>query len=460
MLWVGDSNTKVLYAYNITKQTSTTGDEYINALKYNDLLNITITGRTALSDFVGRGDEMYVANNFTRNIDVYDISTGNETREQRITQTMMGGIANIYGIALNERHVYINDGTGALRALSLNKIDNKEDNVRDPAFDITTGIRGVGGLSYYNEIVYLLESETSGNTMIYAYDTKTLQRVSATDYRKGFQAFTNSSYAAFTSEPPDGIHVTGVEFILTRRETVSGSHRFNTYSYMKPRVAKIEATRGTNSKLTLKLTDTGRGYSTTPEVTIGLPASRYIEAVVIDHEDSESTNWSLEDSAGWFPQAWTRSKGYPTVFEFYQSRLIAAATKTLPTHVFGSVVGNPYSFREGVNADDSYSFNVSEDVIDQILALKLKGPLLVFTATGIKTLVQSITQSGTRVNIASRNEEGIAPNLDPVDYRENFLYIDNTGTNLFLGRFSDELKDYRVTTVSYTHLTLPTTPYV
>ena len=295
-----------------------------------------------------------------------------------------------------------------------------------------------------------------------AYDTDTGERVPNPDYRGGF-IFDQAAGLPATFSPTRSFLVDDLEAWFLVNASAGTDYL---YTYTRSRPAKAEATRATNGTISsFKLTDRGFGYDAVPSITVDRPASAWATGKVIDDTglgtESADTSWDLDDEVTWFPQAWSDEKGYPTVFAFHQSRLMTGGTKTIPDKVFGSVIGDYFNFDDGINANDGFTIDVPVASQIDIVHITSKGNrLLLFTDSETKVIA---SPPGTSIGpltgtIDGRNQEGVAAHLQPIDYRENLLYIDSSNTNLYLTQFSENLREYTVRKLNNTPCLLYTSP--
>ena len=157
------------------------------------------------------------------------------------------------------------------------------------------------------------------------------------------------------------------------------------------------------------------------------------------------------------------ANNYPGCACFNQQRLLFARTNNYPQNVFGSVVGNPYSFNKSspVQADDSFNFSVAVSAITGVPEIKhllsfTKG-VFVFSEAG-ESLMTGGSGQGTAitpssVNITPQSNWGCS-DVKPIIAGKSVLFVDRTGKRVrdLLYQITFDSYDTNDVTVMANHL--------
>jgi len=131
-----------------------------------------------------------------------------------------------------------------------------------------------------------------------------------------------------------------------------------------------------------------------------------------------SAAWTLE--GGW-EDAWSASKGYPRTATFHEGRLIIGGSKSLPTTVWGSKVGEYFNFDKAASLDDEgLEATIDTDLVNAVTAIHSGRDLQIFT-TGTEFILPQLdgapltpsnfipkpsTRRGSEVGIRPQSTEG------------------------------------------------------
>ena len=126
-----------------------------------------------------------------------------------------------------------------------------------------------------------------------------------------------------------------------------------------------------------------------------------------------SGDWELEEG---YEDVWSSSRGYPRYGTFHEGRLYFGGSKSLPSALFGSKVGDFFNFKESEGLDDDAVFSIlSNDAVNGITGLRSGRDLQIFT-TGNEFYVQQaegdpITPGNLTIKAATKSgsKEGIMP---------------------------------------------------
>ena len=167
-----------------------------------------------------------------------------------------------------------------------------------------------------------------------------------------------------------------------------------------------------------------------------------------DTAQVSASNWELE--AG-YENAWSSSKGWPTSCTFHESRLYIGGSKSLPTHIWASRVGDYFNFELGEGLDDeALSAELTTDSLNAIQQVFSGRDLQIFTTGGEFYIPQSvsdpITPGNFMVKIGTRN--GIKPGVPVAGLDSGTLFIQRSGKSLNELVFTDSEQAYTTSNIS------------
>lgn len=161
-----------------------------------------------------------------------------------------------------------------------------------------------------------------------------------------------------------------------------------------------------------------------------------------------ANGWELE--AG-YEDAWSASKGWPTSCTFHESRLYIGGSKSLPTHIWASRVGDYFNFELGEGLDDeALSAELTTDSLNAIQQIFSGRDLQIFTTGGEFYIPQSvsdpITPGNFMVKIATRN--GIKPGVPVAGLDSGTIFIQRSGKSLNELIYTDSELAYTTSNIS------------
>jgi hypothetical protein len=161
-----------------------------------------------------------------------------------------------------------------------------------------------------------------------------------------------------------------------------------------------------------------------------------------------SGNWQLETG---YEAVWSATRGYPRSVTFHQGRLYFGGSRTRPSTIWGSRVGQFFSFEptEGFD-DDAVEATLDTNTFNAIVDMISGRDLQIFTTGGEFYVPQQglepITPTSFFVNSAGRN--GIKPGVRVQLLDAGTLFIQRQGKALSEVSFSDTQLTYITSKIS------------
>ena len=161
-----------------------------------------------------------------------------------------------------------------------------------------------------------------------------------------------------------------------------------------------------------------------------------------------SGSWQLETG---YESVWSATRGYPRSVTFHQGRLYFGGSKTRPSTIWGSRVGQFFSFEptEGFD-DDAVEATLDTNTFNAIVDMISGRDLQIFTTGGEFYVPQQglepITPTSFFVNSAGRN--GIKPGVRVQLLDAGTLFIQRQGKALSEVSFSDTQLTYITSKIS------------
>lgn len=159
-------------------------------------------------------------------------------------------------------------------------------------------------------------------------------------------------------------------------------------------------------------------------------------------------DWQIESG---YESVWSASKGYPRCVTFHQGRLYFGGSKSRPSTIWGSRVGQFFSFEptEGFD-DDAVEATLDTNTFNAIVDIISGRDLQIFTTGGEFYVPQQglepITPASFFVNSAGRN--GIKPGVRVQLLDAGTLFIQRQGKALSEVSFSDTQLTYITSKIS------------
>lgn len=193
---------------------------------------------------------------------------------------------------------------------------------------------------------------------------------------------------------------------------------------------------------------TPQGRAKIVEYVSGTVVNAVTEFPFFDSTAIASGSWQLETG---YESVWSATKGYPRSVTFHQGRLYFGGSKTRPSTIWGSRVGQFFSFEptEGFD-DDAVEATLDTNTFNAIVDMISGRDLQIFTTGGEFYVPQQglepITPASFFVNSAGRN--GIKPGVRVQLLDAGTLFIQRQGKALSEVSFSDTQLTYITSKIS------------
>ena len=145
----------------------------------------------------------------------------------------------------------------------------------------------------------------------------------------------------------------------------------------------------------------------------------------------------------------TWGRGFPTVAEFHQQRLILSANKSGPIIMWGSEIGKFENFEPGSQANDPFVFELDSSDEPKIKWMRSQFNLLVGTSSGDWLVTSGTGAALSPANIqADRQNNARSEHVSSVGVDTDIFYIEQGGTKLRATRFVRDLQSFSSADVS------------
>ena len=192
----------------------------------------------------------------------------------------------------------------------------------------------------------------------------------------------------------------------------------------------------------------GFGRARIVEYTSGTVVKVNVEIPFFNTSAISSGDWELE--AG-YEDTWSATRGYPKTGVFHEGRLYFGGSKSLPSALFGSKVGDFFNFLEAEGLDDDSIFAIlSSNTINSITGLRSGRDLQIFS-TGNEFFVQQgegTPITPTNITIKAATSSGSKPNIMPISAEGGTIFLQRSGKALREFLFSDTELSYQSNNIS------------
>lgn len=202
----------------------------------------------------------------------------------------------------------------------------------------------------------------------------------------------------------------------------------------------------------------GFGRAKIIEYTSATSVKTNVEVPFFNTSAVNSGEWELEEG---YEDVWSSTRGYPRSGTFHEGRLYFGGSKSLPSALFGSKVGDFFNFKESEGLDDDAVFSIlSNDAVNGITGLRSGRDLQIFT-TGNEFYVQQaegdpITPGNLTIKAATKS--GSKEGIMPVAAEGGTIFLQRAGKALREFLFSDVELSYQSNNISLLSSHLLKTP--
>lgn len=157
------------------------------------------------------------------------------------------------------------------------------------------------------------------------------------------------------------------------------------------------------------------------------------------------SNWKYVTG---YERSWSESRGYPTTCAFYQQRLWFGGSKSRPTTLWGSRIGQYNVFTNTGNfKNDSIEATISSKTVEKILNIYPNRGIQIFTS-GAEHVAAESTLTPDDITIIRNTSNGSLPEISPVDISGTTFFIEKNGRNLLSFVYSDQEASFTTANVS------------
>lgn len=150
---------------------------------------------------------------------------------------------------------------------------------------------------------------------------------------------------------------------------------------------------------------------------------------------------------------WSGARGWPVSCTFHEARLWFGGARSRPSTIWGSVVNDPFNFKQGRGRDDeSIEFTLLTDQVNAVTNIISNRALQVFT-TGAEFYVPESPVTPSNVAVRPQTNLG-SKRVRPVVLEGTTLFLQRTGKALYQFQFVNELQanDSRSLSILAPHL--------
>tara|TARA_X000001382_G_C3175137_1_gene180819 strand:+ start:677 stop:3271 length:2595 start_codon:yes stop_codon:yes gene_type:complete len=166
------------------------------------------------------------------------------------------------------------------------------------------------------------------------------------------------------------------------------------------------------------------------------------------YSTSAESNFELEFG---YEDVFSADRGYPRSAVFHEGRLYFGGSKSLPSALFGSKVGDFFNFLESEGLDDDAIFALlSSDTVNAITGLRSGRDLQIFTSGNEWYAQQAESEPITPQNLTLKaaTKSGSKENIMPVAAEGGTIFLQRSGKALREFLFSDVELSYQSNNIS------------
>jgi hypothetical protein len=167
-------------------------------------------------------------------------------------------------------------------------------------------------------------------------------------------------------------------------------------------------------------------------VTSALIANGRIERELSSATKAVAGSWTLN-----FP-AWNDQDGYPSTGTFHSQRLLAAGSPAYPQTIWGSPIGDYFSFLLGTLDTDAFAFQMVSDDLNPITYLSSMEALVALSFGGEFTMDGGVEKPITPTNVRAkpRSNHGCAQ-VRPARVGSEEVYVQRTGKRIRAASYNE-----------------------
>lgn len=199
------------------------------------------------------------------------------------------------------------------------------------------------------------------------------------------------------------------------------------------------------------ITGAGMGYNISihfeDSAEYDLIQGEFTEPKKSQFENTVIKNYKLKTGFSGLEDAWSETRGYPSSAAFIENRLVFGGSKSLPTFLWASKIGNFFDFGNTYGDVDEAILNVSPSAptLNKIKYITGSKSLQLFTEGSEHYNPNALTSES--ISLPLQSNEGIS-DVEPVIIDNATYYIDGSGKNLRRFLYDDLEQSYRSDNVS------------
>lgn len=172
------------------------------------------------------------------------------------------------------------------------------------------------------------------------------------------------------------------------------------------------------------------GYGRIMKINSSTKVKLYMEIAFPHWKIVESGDWTLLTG---FESAWSATRGYPRCGSFHNGRLYIGGSKSLPTTIWASKVGEYWNFDKGAIYDsDGIERTLDVGTNDKTVSLYSGRSLFAMTTGGCITIAGSVQGPITPLNFNSekQNSIGIKYGTSILEHEGSLIYTQSEGASI------------------------------
>ena len=168
----------------------------------------------------------------------------------------------------------------------------------------------------------------------------------------------------------------------------------------------------------------------------------FVEVPLASTENIVGADFELESG---YEDVFSSTRGFPRSSTFHEGRLFFGGTKSLPSTIFGSVVGDFFNFDPGQQlADEAIEATLNTDQVNAITAILSNRDLLIFTTGGEFFVPQGNLDPIQPTNIVFKSTTRVgAKQIKPLATENATYFIQRQGKQLREYLFADSDVNYK-----------------
>lgn len=169
------------------------------------------------------------------------------------------------------------------------------------------------------------------------------------------------------------------------------------------------------------------------------------------------SSWYSINSGDWdllsgYEPVWSATRGYPRCGVFHGGRLYIGGSKSLPTTIWGSKVGEYWNFDKAATYDaDAIERTLDVGTNDKIVDLYSGRTLFAVTSGGVITIDPSVSGPLTPVNFqaSKQNSVGMKYGTRVVEQEGSILYVQSEGASVQESIYSRDVNGFTSDALSF-----------